>query len=108
MITLLIVFALLVCGIGAVWYRFYSYRKVSFIQFGRSDDMGPFPLEGYSDKQFYFQGEDLLFYIHSEFESGIARIFPFGKGNAISEFSFGSNIQPHSPTDAEQGCNWKQ
>ncbi|MBS1903595.1 MAG: hypothetical protein JSS75_07835 [Bacteroidetes bacterium] len=98
---------LLVVAAVAMWLRFYRYRFVSFIKHGYTDDMGPFALEGYANKLFFYSGETIDFYIHSEFDAGHAVITPYATIDVnLAEFSFAKIMQPHTTTDSENGCHW--
>lgn len=72
-----------------VWHRFYRYRTISFIRHGYSEDLGRFPLEGYTDQLFYFQNEIARLLIHAEL-----KFTSYKSHNLFSKLSAGENQYP--------------
>ncbi len=103
-IALLILFLI---AFGVLFYHFFKYRFVSFIQHERTADMGPFPLEGYTDKYFYYEGEEIVLYLRSECMTATGVITSLSDKTIVYSFTIGTTSQKIADTASAKGCNWE-
>ncbi len=97
----------LVCAV--IFARYYRYRFVSHVRHGHTMDMDPQIPEGYTDKQYYRQGETVTFFLRSDAERNtlvLRRMNGPFKYAEVFMASFGCETQTIPPDASEQGCSW--
>jgi len=97
-----------VCLVIAV--RYYHYRFVSFVRHEHTADMDSRSPEGYSDKQFYYYGETITFFLRSNTEHNtlcIRRMSGPLEYREIYTSTFGLEDQAVFDDVSDRGCAWK-
>ncbi len=98
-----------VLACALVFVRYYRYRFVSFIRHAHTSDMDSRSPEGYSDKQFYYPGETITFFLRADTEHNtllIRKISGQGEDRERYRAVFGRKEQPTAQNASEQGCAW--
>jgi hypothetical protein len=101
---------LIFLAVLAVFAWYFRYRFISMVRHEHTPDMDSQPLEGYTDKMFYFAGETVKFFLHSSLSANTLRLrrmtTPYEYEDVYSA-SFGQLPQELNENASEQGCHWK-
>ncbi len=110
MLLSLVAIVLALGAVMAVLLRYYRYRFISFVRNEATPDMEPHNPEGYTDKQFYYAGETITFFLRSDSAENTLSVrkmagpFEYREVRAVS---VSRAPQAISSTASEQGCAWK-
>jgi N,N-dimethylformamidase len=102
---------ILILGIVFLIIWFGRYRFYTFVNTEHFDYMDPKPIEGYTDKQFYFQGETIKFYLRAISENNkmfIKKLISPNQFDTLKVVDFQKYDQILHNSQAELGCNWKK
>ncbi len=95
---------------GCMFVRYFRYRFLSLVRHAHTPDMDSRSPEGYTDKQFYYPGETVTFFLRSDSERNtlvLRRMSGPFQYEDVYTASFARQSQTIPSDASEQGCAWK-